>query len=159
MSKKTSTKTFSIENDTYRKFEDICKSKQINKSKIIQEAINNAIKYADSSHILVSLSHSKNILSIVVDDDGGIHVTWMRSPNALISQRQIYYNYISPTGAPLAGFEGVGMRCDYALYKSGYCTIDAMGCQKNIAQKIMQWGHSYSPILGCLNRHIGLITI
>ncbi|NMH88716.1 ATP-binding protein [Flavivirga algicola] len=43
---------------------------EINIYRIVQEAINNAIKYADSTHILVSLSHSKNILSIVVDDDG-----------------------------------------------------------------------------------------
>ena len=43
---------------------------EINIYRITQEAINNAIKYADSSHILVSLSHSKNILSIVIDDDG-----------------------------------------------------------------------------------------
>ena len=43
---------------------------EINIYRIVQEAINNAIKYADSSHILVSLSHSKNILSIVIDDDG-----------------------------------------------------------------------------------------
>ncbi|APZ44931.1 histidine kinase [Polaribacter reichenbachii] len=43
---------------------------EINLYRITQEAINNAIKYADSSHILVSLSHSKNMLSIVIDDDG-----------------------------------------------------------------------------------------
>lgn len=43
---------------------------EINIYRIVQEAINNAIKYADSSHILVSLSHSKNLLSIVIDDDG-----------------------------------------------------------------------------------------
>ena len=43
---------------------------EINIYRITQEAINNAIKYADSSHILVSLSHSKNILSMVIDDDG-----------------------------------------------------------------------------------------
>ena len=43
---------------------------EINIYRITQEAINNAIKYANSSHILVSLSHSKNILSIVIDDDG-----------------------------------------------------------------------------------------
>ena len=43
---------------------------EINIYRIVQEAINNAIKYANSSHILVSLSHSKNILSIVIDDDG-----------------------------------------------------------------------------------------
>lgn len=43
---------------------------EVNIYRITQEAINNAIKYADSSHILVSLSHSKNMLSIVIDDDG-----------------------------------------------------------------------------------------
>lgn len=43
---------------------------EINIYRITQEAINNAIKYAESSDILVSLSHSKNILSIVIDDNG-----------------------------------------------------------------------------------------
>lgn len=43
---------------------------EINIYRIVQEAINNAIKYADSSHILVALSHSKSMLSIVIDDDG-----------------------------------------------------------------------------------------
>jgi len=43
---------------------------EINMYRITQEAINNAIKYAASTHIIVSLSHSKNMLSIVVDDNG-----------------------------------------------------------------------------------------
>ncbi len=43
---------------------------EINIYRIVQEAINNAIKYAESSHIIVSLSHSSDILSIVIDDDG-----------------------------------------------------------------------------------------
>ncbi|MCR8669239.1 type IV pili methyl-accepting chemotaxis transducer N-terminal domain-containing protein [Aestuariibaculum sp. M13] len=43
---------------------------EINIYRIVQEAINNAIKYANSTHILVSLSHSENILSIVIDDNG-----------------------------------------------------------------------------------------
>lgn len=43
---------------------------EINIYRITQEAINNAIKYAASSHILVVLSHSSTILSIVIDDDG-----------------------------------------------------------------------------------------
>ncbi|MDB2462840.1 ATP-binding protein [Algibacter sp.] len=43
---------------------------EINIYRIIQEAINNAIKYADSTHILVSLSHSESMLSIVIDDNG-----------------------------------------------------------------------------------------
>ncbi|SFZ93645.1 Signal transduction histidine kinase [Flaviramulus basaltis] len=43
---------------------------EINIYRITQEAINNAIKYADSTHIIVSLSHSENLLSIVIDDNG-----------------------------------------------------------------------------------------
>ncbi len=43
---------------------------EINIYRITQEAINNAIKYAESTHIIVSLSHSKNLLSIVIDDNG-----------------------------------------------------------------------------------------
>ncbi|GGZ92555.1 sensor histidine kinase [Algibacter mikhailovii] len=43
---------------------------EINIYRITQEAINNAIKYAESTHILVSLSHSQNILSLVIDDNG-----------------------------------------------------------------------------------------
>ncbi|GAA4951584.1 hypothetical protein GCM10023314_26290 [Algibacter agarivorans] len=43
---------------------------EINIYRITQEAINNAIKYADSTHILVSLTHSEKILSIVIDDNG-----------------------------------------------------------------------------------------
>lgn len=43
---------------------------EINIYRIVQEAINNAIKYAESTHILVALSHSENILSIVIDDNG-----------------------------------------------------------------------------------------
>ncbi len=43
---------------------------EINIYRIAQEAINNAIKYADSTHIIVSLSHSEKMLSIVVDDNG-----------------------------------------------------------------------------------------
>ncbi len=43
---------------------------EINLYRITQEAINNAIKYADSSLILVTISHSEKILSITVDDNG-----------------------------------------------------------------------------------------
>lgn len=43
---------------------------EINIYRITQEAINNAIKYAESSHILLSVSHSETILSIVIDDNG-----------------------------------------------------------------------------------------
>ena len=43
---------------------------EINIYRITQEAINNAIKYAESTHIIVSLSHSNKLLSIVIDDNG-----------------------------------------------------------------------------------------
>jgi len=43
---------------------------EINIYRITQEAINNAIKYAESTHIVVSLSHSEGLLSIVIDDNG-----------------------------------------------------------------------------------------
>ena len=43
---------------------------EINIYRITQEAINNAIKYADSSDILVTISHSNSILSILIDDNG-----------------------------------------------------------------------------------------
>ncbi|MDT0686496.1 ATP-binding protein [Autumnicola psychrophila] len=43
---------------------------EINIYRITQEAINNAIKYADSTHIIVSVSHSNTILSVTIDDNG-----------------------------------------------------------------------------------------
>jgi len=43
---------------------------EINIYRLTQEAINNAIKYADSTHIIVQLSHSDNLLSITIDDNG-----------------------------------------------------------------------------------------
>ncbi|WP_248722626.1 ATP-binding protein [Seonamhaeicola sp. ML3] len=77
--------------------------KEINIYRITQEAINNAIKYADSTHIIVSLSTSKNMLSIVIDDngkgfdpnkivsvkngDGGMGMTFMRERIKYINGR------------------------------------------------------------------------
>ncbi|QDO93878.1 PAS domain-containing protein [Formosa sediminum] len=43
---------------------------EINIYRITQEAINNAIKYADSTYILVSIFHTDTMLSITIDDDG-----------------------------------------------------------------------------------------
>jgi signal transduction histidine kinase len=43
---------------------------EINIYRLTQEAINNAIKYANSTHIIVQLSHSNNLLSIIIDDNG-----------------------------------------------------------------------------------------
>ncbi len=38
--------------------------------RVVQEAVNNAIKYADANYILVTINHKDNLLSIVIDDDG-----------------------------------------------------------------------------------------
>ncbi|MEM8523344.1 MAG: ATP-binding protein [Bacteroidota bacterium] len=43
---------------------------ETNLYRITQEAVNNAIKHADAEYIFVHLSHSKEILSIVIDDNG-----------------------------------------------------------------------------------------
>lgn len=49
------------------RLDNIC---EINLYRITQEAVNNAIKYAESSHIIISVSHSRNILSISIEDNG-----------------------------------------------------------------------------------------
>jgi len=38
--------------------------------RVTQEAVNNAIKYAQANYILVTINFKSNILSIVIDDDG-----------------------------------------------------------------------------------------
>lgn len=43
---------------------------ETNLYRITQEAVNNAIKYADANYILITLKHSDQLLSIVIDDDG-----------------------------------------------------------------------------------------
>lgn len=75
---------------------------EINIYRITQEAINNAIKYAESSNIIVSVSHSNSILSITIDDngkgfdmtqvktrkgDGGMGMTFMRERIKYINGR------------------------------------------------------------------------
>ncbi|MFP4459930.1 MAG: hypothetical protein ACLFSQ_10130, partial [Candidatus Zixiibacteriota bacterium] len=64
--------------------------------------------------------------NVALDDFGGAHVAWMHSPNPLLSSRNIKYNYIPAEGTP--EWSGEGIRADAAIYKSGYCTIDAQGC-------------------------------
>src|SRR5690606_20358385 len=41
-----------------------------NMYRVVQEAVNNAIKYARASYILVSIQRSESMVSIMVDDDG-----------------------------------------------------------------------------------------
>ena len=43
---------------------------ETNLYRVVQEAVNNALKYAKSNYILIALSHSSDILSIIIDDDG-----------------------------------------------------------------------------------------
>ncbi len=51
---------------------------ETNLYRITQEAVNNAIKYAESEHILIRLTHNKDLISIVVDDNGkGFDLTAM----------------------------------------------------------------------------------
>ena len=45
-------------------------STETNLYRITQEAINNSIKYAQANYTLITLSHSADLLSIVIDDDG-----------------------------------------------------------------------------------------
>ena len=43
---------------------------ETNLYRVVQEAVNNELKYAKSNYILIALSHSSDILSIIIDDDG-----------------------------------------------------------------------------------------
>tara|TARA_B100000809_G_scaffold32497_1_gene28372 strand:- start:44920 stop:46260 length:1341 start_codon:yes stop_codon:yes gene_type:complete len=43
---------------------------ETNLYRVAQEAINNALKYADSTYVLVKVSHTKDLLSIMIDDNG-----------------------------------------------------------------------------------------
>lgn len=43
---------------------------ETNLYRITQEAVNNAIKYAQANFVLIRISHTEKMLSIVVDDDG-----------------------------------------------------------------------------------------
>ncbi|MGX1928655.1 type IV pili methyl-accepting chemotaxis transducer N-terminal domain-containing protein [Flagellimonas sp. 2504JD4-2] len=38
--------------------------------RVTQEAVNNAIKYAEANYILVTINHADGLLSVVIDDDG-----------------------------------------------------------------------------------------
>lgn len=62
-------KNILFENKTRRnlRFDSLAET---NIYRVVQEAINNAIKYADANYILLTLNHSDGILSVVIDDDG-----------------------------------------------------------------------------------------
>lgn len=49
--------------------------------RVTQEAVNNAIKYANASYILVNINFTDNLLSVVIDDDGkGFDTTILKHP-------------------------------------------------------------------------------
>jgi two-component system sensor histidine kinase DegS len=43
---------------------------ETNLYRVGQEAVNNALKYANSNYVLVTISHNKDLLSIMIDDNG-----------------------------------------------------------------------------------------
>ena len=53
--------------DTSLRFDTLVET---NLYRVTQEAVNNAIKYAKSEYILISINSSENILSISIEDNG-----------------------------------------------------------------------------------------
>ena len=66
---KLTDKTILFENKTEEniRFDSLAET---NIYRVTQEAVNNAIKYANANYILVTIKYFDNVLSIVVDDDG-----------------------------------------------------------------------------------------
>ncbi len=62
-------KTILFENktDEHIRFDSLAET---NMYRVTQEAVNNAIKYAQANYILVTINFKDDILSIVIDDDG-----------------------------------------------------------------------------------------
>jgi signal transduction histidine kinase len=80
---------------------------ETNLYRITQEAVNNAVKYAKANFILVRISHTNNLLSIVIDDDGqgfdpedieskndgsGMGLSFMRERMQFIQGRMFIYS-------------------------------------------------------------------
>lgn len=58
---------FENKNKEYIRFDSLAET---NIYRVTQEAVNNAIKYANANYILVTINFKDDILSIVIDDDG-----------------------------------------------------------------------------------------
>ncbi len=58
---------FENKTDFQGRFESLVET---NLYRVAQEAINNSLKYAASSYVLVSVSHTEDLLSIMIDDNG-----------------------------------------------------------------------------------------
>ena len=80
---------------------------ETNLYRITQEAVNNAVKYAKANFIMVRISHTNNMLSIVIDDDGqgfdpeeiegkndgsGMGLSFMRERMQFIQGRMFIYS-------------------------------------------------------------------
>ncbi|MGP1991798.1 ATP-binding protein [Zobellia laminariae] len=58
---------FDNKTDEHIRFDSLAET---NVYRVVQEAVNNAIKYAEASYILVTINYRNDILSVVIDDDG-----------------------------------------------------------------------------------------
>ncbi|CAM3429247.1 ATP-binding protein [Zobellia roscoffensis] len=58
---------FDNKTDEHLRFDSLAET---NMYRVVQEAVNNAIKYAEANYILVTIRFQDEILSIVIDDDG-----------------------------------------------------------------------------------------
>ena len=58
---------FENKTDFQNRFDSLTET---NLYRVAQEAVNNSLKYANSTFVLVSVSHTKDLLSIVIDDNG-----------------------------------------------------------------------------------------
>ncbi|WP_446050098.1 ATP-binding protein [Zobellia laminariae] len=58
---------FDNKTDEHIRFDSLAET---NVYRVVQEAVNNAIKYAEASYILVTINYKNDILSVVIDDDG-----------------------------------------------------------------------------------------
>ncbi|MUH38003.1 PAS domain S-box protein [Zobellia amurskyensis] len=58
---------FDNRTDEHIRFDSLAET---NVYRVVQEAVNNAIKYAEANYILVTIKYKDHILSVVIDDDG-----------------------------------------------------------------------------------------
>ncbi len=66
---KLTDKTILVENrsDFDQRFNTLVET---NLYRVTQEAVNNAIKYADAEYIIITINHTESVLSIMIDDNG-----------------------------------------------------------------------------------------
>ncbi|MFC4097201.1 ATP-binding protein [Euzebyella saccharophila] len=68
---------FENKTEDYIRFDSLAET---NIYRVTQEAVNNAIKYAEANYILVTIDYKNQILSVVIDDDGkGFNTDIMKS--------------------------------------------------------------------------------